>query len=178
MPIRTAGGCNLTDHALPDPGDLHILDALQDAIPLEPRPFATIAQRIGIPEKDLLDRLKWLQDEGIIRGISPTIESRHMGLTAATLVAFHVPDERVHEIATIINSYQEVSHNFLREHYYNLWFTLSGKNDESIKRVFTEILQRTGVPDTNVMNLPTVRKLKVDVRFSFFKNRDQEGTIG
>jgi len=168
----------MTDHALPDTTDLHILDALQDNIPLVIRPFAAIAERLGIPEQDLLDRLKRLHNGGIIRGISPILESRHMGLAAATLIALHVPEKRVHEIAAIISSYPEVSHNFRRDHSYALWFTISGKNEDDIRRVLTEILQRTGIPDKDVLNLPTARKLKVDVRFSFLNDKDREGTFG
>jgi siroheme decarboxylase len=168
----------MTYTALPDETDLHILDALQDDIPLVSRPFAVIAGRLRIPEQVLLDRLKRLQEEGIVRGISPILESRHMGLSAATLIALHVPEKRVHEIAAIISGYLEVSHNFRRDHYYALWFTLSGKNEEDIRRVLTEILRRTGIPDTDVLNLPTVRKLKVDVRFSFLNDENREGTFG
>jgi DNA-binding Lrp family transcriptional regulator len=168
----------MTDTALPDATDLHILDALQDDIPLVPRPFAAIAQRLGIPEQDLLERLKRLQDKRVVRGISPIIDSRHMGLSAATLVAFHVPEEKVHEIASVISSYPEVSHNFRRDHYYALWFTLSGKNEEDMQHVLTEILDRTGVADADVLNLPTVRKLKVDVRFSFLNDEERKDTFG
>jgi DNA-binding Lrp family transcriptional regulator len=163
---------------LPDITDLHILDALQDDIPLVPRPFAAIARRLGIPERVLFERLRRLQDEGIIRGISPILESRHMGLAAATLIAIHVPETRVHEIAAIISSYPEVSHNFRRDHYYALWFTLSGKNEEAIQSVLAEILRCTGIPDTDVLNLPTVKKLKVDVRFSFLTTEEREDTCG
>jgi len=168
----------MTDPALPDGTDLHILDTLQNDIPLVPRPFAAISERLGIPEHVLLERLKRLQDEGIVRGISPILESRHMGLSAATLIALHVPEERVHEIAAVISRYPEVSHNFRRDHYYALWFTVSGKNEEDLQRVLTEILGRTGIPDTDVLNLPTVRKLKVDVRFSFFNHEKKEDTFG
>ncbi len=168
----------MTYHAPQDGTDLLILDALQDDIPLVPRPFAAVARRLGITEEFLLERMKLLHDEGIIRGISPTLESRHMGLTAATLVALHVPDEGIREIADIINSYPVVSHNFRRDHYYTIWFTISGKNSEDIQHVLAEILKRTGVPDRDVMDLPTVRKLKVDVRFSFFNEKDREVTIG
>ena len=168
----------MTGHTLPDATDLHILDALQDDIPLVLRPFAAIAHRLGIPEQDLLDRLKRLQDGGIVRGITPILESRHVGIAAATLIALHVPKKRVHGIADIISSYPEVSHNFRRDHYYTLWFTLSGKNEEDIRRVLTEILRRTGIPYKDVLNLPTVKKLKVDVRFSFLDDKDREGTFG
>jgi len=163
---------------LPEITDLHILDALQDDVPLVSRPFAAIARRLGIPEQVLLERLRRLQDEGIVRGISPILESRHMGLFAATLIALHVPEDRVHEIAAIISSYPEVSHNFRRDHYYALWFTLSGKNEEAIQSVLAEILQRTGIPDTDALNLPTVKKLKVDVHFSFLNAEERGGTLG
>jgi len=168
----------MTDPTRPDVTDLRILDAIQNDIPLLPRPFAAIAQRLGIPEQVLLDRLQRLQDEGIVRGISPILESRHMGLSAATLIALHIPDEQVHEIAAIISSYPEVSHNFRRDHYYALWFTLSGRNEEDIQGVLTEIISRTGITDRDVLNLPTVRKLKVDVRFSFLNDEEREDTFG
>jgi DNA-binding Lrp family transcriptional regulator len=168
----------MMDPALPDATDLHILDALQDDIPLVPRPFAAIAQKLGISEQFLLDRLKRLHEKGIVRGISPVLESRHMGFSAATLIALHVPGERVHEIAAIINSYPEVSHNFRRDHYYALWFTLSGKNEEDMQRILTEILSRAGIADDDVLNLPTVRKLKVDVRFSFLNDEGKEDRFG
>jgi len=168
----------MTDHALPDAMDLRILDALQDDIPLVPRPFAALARRLGITEQDLLDRLKRLQDGGIVRAISPIVESRPMGLAAATLIALHVPETRVHETAAIISSFPEVSHNFQRDHYYALWFTLSGKNEEDLRRVLTEILRRTGIPDKDMLNLTTVRKVKVDVRFSFPGNHGRGDTSG
>jgi DNA-binding Lrp family transcriptional regulator len=168
----------MTENGILDRTDLRILDVLQNDIPLVPRPFAAIARRLGIPEQVFLDRLKRLQDNEIVRGISPILESRHLGLFAATLIALHVPEKRVHEVAAIINSYPDVSHNFQRDHYYSLWFTLSGKNKDDMQRLLTEILQRTGIPDEDVLNLPTVRKLKIDVRFSFLNNEDQEGTYG
>jgi DNA-binding Lrp family transcriptional regulator len=168
----------MTDPALHDGTDLHILDALQDDVPLVPRPFAVLAQRLGIPEQVLLERLKRLYDDGIVRGISPILESRHMGLPAATLIALHVPEERIQGIAAIISNYPEVSHNFRREHHYSLWFTLSGRNEEELNHVLTEIISRIGISDTDVLNLPTVRKIKVDVRFPFLNDEEREDSCG
>jgi DNA-binding Lrp family transcriptional regulator len=168
----------MTENFTLDRTDLRILDVLQDDIPLVSQPFTAIAQRLGIPEQVFLDRLKRLQDYDIVRGITPILESWHLGLSAATLIALHVPEKRVHEIAAIINSYPDVSHNFRRDHYYSLWFTLSGKNKDDLQRLLTEILRRTGIPDKDVLNLPTVRKLKIDVRFSFLNDEDLEGSFG
>jgi DNA-binding Lrp family transcriptional regulator len=152
---------------VPDQTDLVILNALQDDLPLVSRPWITIAKRLGITETEILGRMKQMEDAGIIRGISPVLESRHLGLHAATLVAIHVPEERVEEIATIISSYPEVSHNFKRDHFYSVWFTILAQNGEGIQRVLNEILDRTGVSVSDTIDLPTVKKIKIDVRFSF-----------
>ena len=164
--------------ALPDETDLALLDALQDDLPLVPRPWEAIAGRLNIPESELLLRLERLHLAGIVRGVSPILESRPMGLNASTLVAMHVPMDRLNEVAAIISSYPEVSHNFQRDHHYSLWFTLSARDEESIRHVLDEILQETGIPPTDVLDLPTVKKIKIDVRFSFTSARKQENARG
>ena len=158
---------------LPDQTDLAILNALQDDLPLVSRPWKAIADRLGITETEMIDRMKKLEEAGIIRGISPVLESRSLGLHAATLVALHVPEERLDEIAAIISSYAEVSHNFQRDHYYSLWFTIAAQNEEGIQRVLDEILQQTGIPASDVLDLPTTKKIKIDVRFSFLPAQHQ-----
>ena len=90
-----------------------------------------------------------------------------MGLSAATLVALHVPEDNVRKVAAIISSCPEVSHNFRRDHYYTLWFTISAENDERVGQVLAGILDQAGVPAKDHLNLPTVKKLKIDVRFPF-----------
>ncbi|MCU0631377.1 MAG: AsnC family transcriptional regulator [Methanolinea sp.] len=161
-----------------DKTDIAILNTLQEDVPLVSRPWSEIAGKVGLPEHKLLDRMKRLKDAGILKGISPILDSREWGLSAATLVALHLPPGRVKEIACIISSYPEVSHNFRRDHYYSLWFTLSGRDKEAIKRLLLEILQRTGVAEEDVLNLPTVKKLKIDVRFAFDQEEVREGIIG
>ncbi|NTV00429.1 MAG: Lrp/AsnC family transcriptional regulator [Methanoregulaceae archaeon] len=163
---------------MPDGMDLVILNALQDEIPLVSRPWDEIARRIGLSERDLLDRLTQLQHAGILRGVSPVIESREWGLTAATLVALHAPFDRLQDIADIISGYPEVSHNFRRDHHYQIWFTLSGRDETHIRKLLSEILDRTGIGEEDVLDLPTKRKLKVDVRFSFPRSREEEDLRG
>ncbi|MHB8164504.1 MAG: Lrp/AsnC family transcriptional regulator [Methanoregula sp.] len=158
--------------------DLKILDSLQDDLPLVSHPWQAIAKRLGISETVMLDRMKTLQDAGIIRGISPVLESRQMGLHAATLVALHVPEERLDKIADVISSYEEVSHNFQRDHYYSLWFTIAAENEADIRRVLDDILQRTGIPASDVLDLPTTKKIKINVRFSFLPVQQEESNLG
>lgn len=152
---------------------MKLLDVLQDDVPLVPRPWAVIADRLGINENEVLERLGRLQETGIIRGVSPVLESRRLGLRAATLVALRVPGSRVREIARIISSYPEVSHNYRRDHAYSIWFTLAAPTDERIGEVLAEILDRTGISEEDVLNLPTLQKYKIDVRFSCCPDRDE-----
>jgi len=166
----------MSGRLLPDQTDLAILTALQEDLPLVSRPWEAIAERLGITETEIISRMKMLKDTGIIRDISPVLESHPLGLHAATLVALHVPEERIDEIAAIISSYAEVSHNFQRDHYYSLWFTIAAQNGEGIHNVLDEILQQTGIPESDVLNLPTIKKIKIDVRFSFLPAQFRENT--
>jgi len=154
-----------------DPLDLRILDALQQDIPLVTRPWEAVAARLGIPESVLLERLTRLSREGIVRGISPVIESRPLGITAATLVALPVPDGRIREVAGIISRYPQVSHNFRRDHRYTLWFTLSAKDEPTLQNLLQEILEETGFSRDDILDLPTVQKIKINVRFPLAGDR-------
>ena len=156
----------MTGHSTPDGTDIAILNALQDEIPVVPRPFLHIADKAGISEQETIARIKRLMDCGILRGISPVIESSTCGLNAGTLIAIHVPPERIGEVAAVISSYREVSHNFRRDHHYQIWFTLAGRDPEHIKELISDIRKQTGIGREDLLDLPTVRRLKVDVRFS------------
>jgi len=164
----------MSEACRPDETDLAILNALQDDLPLVPRPWEAIAGRLGIAEPELLTRIKKMTDAGIIRGISPVIESRPLGLHAATLVALRVPAERLDEVAEIISSYPEVSHNFQRDHAWSLWFTIAAQDERSLQEILNEILKRTGILARDAIDLPTINRIKIDVRFSFLPEKHQE----
>ena len=157
-----------------DRTDLSILECFQDDLPLVPRPWQALAGRLGITEEDLLERLRRLTRAGIIRGISPVLESRPLGLSAATLVAFRVPEDRIDEVAAVVSSCPEVSHNFRREDPYNLWFTITAKDRGAVDCVLGKILETTGIPETDMLDLPTVRRVKIDVRFRFERAAGEE----
>ncbi|WOX55631.1 MULTISPECIES: radical SAM/SPASM domain-containing protein [unclassified Methanoculleus] len=152
-----------------DRTDLAILDALQDDLPLVPRPWAAIAAPLGITENELLARMQRLHVSGILRNVSPVFESRRFGLATASLIALRVPEDRVREVAGIVNGYPEVSHNFRRDHPYALWFTLAAPTEDRLDEVLADILARTGISGEDVLNLPTVQAYKIDVRFRLFE---------
>ena len=150
--------------------DLMLLDALQDDIPLVARPWAALGTRLGVPEREILERLGRMRDLGIVRAISPILDSHQLGLTATTLIALPVPIERISDAAAIISGYPEVSHNFQRDNPYTLWFTLVAESEERLGGLLSEILERTGLPEGDILNLWTVRRFKIDVRFSHVLN--------
>ncbi len=161
-------GASGEKHSVPvDVMDLALLDALQDDIPLVSRPFDVIAARLGIPEDDVLQRIAGLQERGIVRGLSPVLESRQVGLSATTLIALRVPDEQIQAAARLINAYPEVSHNYRRDHVYSLWFTVAGKDESRIQEILGQIKKHAGLTDQDILELPTVRRFKIDVRFLF-----------
>lgn len=162
----------------PDRTDLAILEALQDDLPLVPRPWEEIACRLGIPEEEMLSRIRRMEEIRVIRGISPVLESRQLGLHAATLVALRVPQERIGEVAAIVSGYSEVSHNFQRDHAWSLWFTVTARDEESLKGVLSAILERTGIPAEDALSMPTVRRIKIDVRFPLVSGMLPGGTHG
>lgn len=174
VPVSARGCDAMSCPFLPDQTDLAILDALQDDLPLVSRPWEAIAKRLGITEPDMLIRIKKMAEAHILRGISPVIESPPMGLHAATLVALRVPVECCDEVAAIVSSYPEVSHNFRRDHAWSLWFTLAAQDRQSLQGILDDILERTGIPAHDALDLPTIDRIKIDVRFSFIPQNEQE----
>jgi siroheme decarboxylase len=155
--------------------DVLLLQMVQDEFPLAARPFKILAERLGIPEGIVIDRLRRLHQRGIIRSIAPIMEARELGIHASTLIAMRVPATRIQEVAGIISGYEEVSHNYERDHDYNLWFTLAAPDKRGLLRVMEEIRQKTGVSEADMMSLPTAQRYKIDVRFRVKRSSAEEG---
>jgi DNA-binding Lrp family transcriptional regulator len=151
----------------PDPVDLKLLDLLQDEFPLLSSPWRALGERIGLSEQEVLSRVQDLHTRGILRSISPILETNRIGLLASTLVAMQVPGPDIARVVTIINEYPQVSHNYQREHEYNVWFTLSTRDEKECRTLVREIIGRTGIAPDKVLNLATRERYKVDVRFRF-----------
>ena len=151
----------------PDPVDLKLLDLLQDEFPLNSSPWETIGEKIGLSGEEVLSRVQDLHSRGIIRSISPILETGRIGLLASTLVAMQVPGYDIPRVVGIINEYPQVSHNYEREHDYNVWFTLSTRDQDECRRLVREIIARTGISPERVLDLVTLERYKIDVRFRF-----------
>ncbi|MBC7086306.1 MAG: Lrp/AsnC family transcriptional regulator [Methanomethylovorans sp.] len=141
--------------------DKKLLNIIQLSFPLDVNPFRVLAKKIGISEEEVIFRIKRLQDEGAVRRIGPVINSKETG-RIGTLVALKVPEDKIEYIAEIINSYPEVSHNYLRPGDYNVWFTLSAPNRERLNEILEELKKKIQYP---MMDLPTTQLFKIGVNF-------------
>lgn len=145
--------------------DRKIVQILQDDFPMVERPWKEVGDKLNITEDDAINRLKRLNELGITRKIGSIIDASKVGLTAATLVAMKVPKNKVANVACTINEYGSISHNYEREHEYNVWFTITASSNEGLTNILEEIMQKTGIPPNDVLNLPTKQRFKINVRF-------------
>ncbi len=157
-----------------DQEDLIILDALQSDFPLEHNPWEAIGRSIGLSGEEVLRRARQMKSLGIIRSISPTLESAKRRSRLSTLIALQVPDDRIEDVAAVVNEYSEVSHNFRREDLFNLWFTLAADSDERIDDLIGEIMEKTGINSEHLLDLRTIRAYKIDVKFPILQ-REGDG---
>jgi len=142
--------------------DRRILGMIQSGFPLSRRPYRDLGDLVGLSEEEVFGRVKNLKKSGIIRRIGGSFDSRRLGFTT-TLCAAKVPDNRIGLFVQEVNKYPGVTHNYLRDHEYNIWFTLVASDQGEIERVIGEIIQSTGVGE--VINLPAVRTFKVSADF-------------
>jgi len=150
-----------------DEADKALLQTLQDDFPLTTRPWDALAGRLDTTVEDVMKRVGRFMEEGVIRRIGPVLETDRVGLTARTLVLMKVPPGRMEEVAGIVSGFDEVTHNYERDHEYNLWFTLITPSQERLKGALASIIDATGVPQDDVLDLPVTRRYKIGVRYVF-----------
>lgn len=142
--------------------DKKLLNEIQSGFPVSPRPYLDLGGRLGISEDEVIERVKTLKEKGIIRRIGGSVNSRKLGF-ASTLCAARVPEDRIGMFVEEVNSYSGVTHNYLRDNDYNIWFTFIAPDSEAIEKSLKEISDKTGV--SNILNMPAERMFKIKVDF-------------
>jgi siroheme decarboxylase len=142
--------------------DRRLLNLLQSSFPLAERPFASVADEAGVPERDVLERTQWLLDQRIIREITPIFDTPALGYSSM-LVAAKVDAEHPHRAAAVINEHPGVSHNYLRNHDFNLWFTIATAPDSKLGLDGTlEVLKDLSGAES-IRQLPTLTMFKINM---------------
>ena len=136
--------------------------------PLTRRPFREIGQRIGIEESDVLERIKRLSSAplSIIRQISAIFDSRALGYQS-TLVACKIPEPLLDQSVSVINSHPGVSHNYQRNHDFNLWYTLAVPPNSQFGLEKTVQILHSRSSALSSRMLPTLKLYKIGVKFDF-----------
>jgi DNA-binding Lrp family transcriptional regulator len=140
--------------------DRKLLNLLQGSFPLEPRPFARVGELADLSEDDVLGRTQKLLDDRIIRQLTPIYDTRAFGY-GSMLVAAKVDPEHPWGPAKIVNSHPGVSHNYLRNHEFNMWFTLAVEEDSALGLQGTlDVLQELTKAES-IRQLPTLKLFKI-----------------
>ena len=140
--------------------DRRLLNDFQHGFPLTPRPFAALAERLGVGEAEVLRRLRRLRDQGAISRIGAVLTPHRAGWS--TLAAMAVPEGELDEVAELVSGYPEVNHNYEREHRLNLWFVVTAPSAERVAGVLAEIEYWTGHA---VLDLPLEEAYRLDLGF-------------
>lgn len=144
--------------------DRRIIGELQKNFPLEPNPYETIAGDLRISVEQLWDRIAALTESGMIRRMGFSIDSRKMGYSS-TLVAIKVPDSQIEKASELIAGYPQITHSYLRDNEFNIWFTIIADSKNQIQVILDRIRTELGLSEDDLMDLPVEKLFKLDARF-------------
>ena len=142
--------------------DRAILNEIQSHFPIEFRPYAVVGERVGASEAEVLERVAAMTAAGIIRRLGANFASRKLGYTS-TLCAARVPADKLEQFVAVVNHYPGVTHNYLRRHRFNVWFTLIAESETRLQEILGEISRASGA--TELLSLPAQEVFKIKVDF-------------
>ncbi len=140
--------------------DRVLINRLQDDLPITNRPFAQLAEELGLSEEALIERIRHLRETGILTRFGPFFDAAAIG-GSFCLCALAAPPDRFDEVANIVNARPEVAHNYERSHHLNMWFVLATETPDEIDRVSDAIELETGL---TVYRFPKTQEFFVGFR--------------
>jgi siroheme decarboxylase len=148
-----------------------LLDRIQRAFPLDPQPYLSLSKGLFLSEGDVRDRIAQLKQDRIVRQISAIFNTGALGYRTS-LVAMSVPEQQLEKAASVVNGYPGVSHNYLREAEYNLWFTIAVPPGESLEDKVHGLAREAG--GWSALVLPALKKFKLAVVLDLLEEGDTE----
>ena len=145
-----------------DATDKIIINRIQSDFPIDARPYRVIANELGLEEELIINRVKAMKEQGIIRRMGGNFVPHKVGFVS-TLCAAKVPEDKIDDFAAVVNRYTGVTHNYVRENEFNIWFTFIAESREEISENLAQISKETGV-DT-ILNLPATKVFKIRAQF-------------
>ncbi len=139
-----------------------ILNNIQVDFPITSRPYKTIADKLGLTEDELIQRVDRMKKDVLIRRIGGNFSPDKLGYHS-TLCAAKVPEDKIKLFTETVNSYPGVTHNYKRDHEFNIWFTFIAPSVEIIEKNLDKISLETGV--STILNLPATKVFKISANF-------------
>ncbi len=130
--------------------DKQLLNLLQKGLPVCEAPFAEVAAQLDCDEHDAIARVQKMLGDGLLSRFGPMYDAACLG-GDFTLAAIAVPEARFEEVTEIVNGFEQVAHNYERQHYLNMWFVIGTESKQEIFDVIKQIEQKTGL---DVVNMP------------------------
>ncbi len=148
--------------------DSRILRELQHDFPLTERPYEVVADRLQMSSEQLWSRIERMLDQGVIRRMGASFDSKKLGFSS-TLAAVSVGPDLVDRAGDVISRFPEVTHNYLRNDIFNIWFTMIAVDEKKIEDILEQIRTTLSLEKSAVLNLPVERLFKLDARFNVSK---------
>ena len=145
-----------------DDKDKEIIRLLQGEFPLTSEPYRVIGDKLWIDEYAVISRIVRLVQNGVIRYVGPFFDSKKLGYKGL-LAAVNVPEERIDEVAEVINQFPEITHNYLREGTPNMWFTIIANSEERRNEIITKIKSEAKVDEVLTFTSKKYFKVKEDL---------------
>ena len=145
-----------------DSTDQKLLNILQSDFPLVAEPWSAIGEQVGLDGQEIISRVSALMKKNVVRQVSAIFDTRRLGYKSM-LVAMRFPEERLDSAAHLLNKHPGISHNYARDGYFNLWFTLAVPPGREIEEEIELLAKLTGAEATRL--LPTIRFFKIGVNF-------------
>jgi DNA-binding Lrp family transcriptional regulator len=136
-----------------------LLAIIQDAFPLEERPYQVLAEQLGSDEQGVFAAVENLRQSGIIRRIGGVYDSKALGFISR-LCAGKVADSALDTFAAVVNEIPAITHNYVRSHEYNVWFTVIAQSEEEIQKIVEDVCSKTKLHDVHV--LLATKKFKIN----------------
>lgn len=162
MTLQPSGAGKIEKDIIMDEIDKKILNILQKEFPLEEQPFLIVGQRCGISEDETIFRIRKMKENKIIRRIGAVFDGARLG-RVSTLCAARVPEDKMDFFVKIVNANKNVTHNYQRNHEYNIWFTVSAENGKELENFIQELKKTTGIHD--ILDMRAVRTFKINASF-------------
>lgn len=148
--------------------DRQLLNLMQNDFPLTTRPYLDLARKLDISEDEVLTRIQIMKQRGLIRRTGAIIDSRQIGFYS-TLCACQVENEQIDKVAAIINAQKGVTHNYVRDHFYNIWFTLTAPSQDEAVKIIKDMEQTVGI---KILTMPAIKTYKIRVSLNMGESNE------